>query len=61
VTALKSKVSIKGVYEAIEWTVQNRARIETIGSSLSTLVLTKLLLNVKSNMILHMMPMFNVI
>jgi hypothetical protein len=40
-TALKSKVSIKGVYEAIEWTVQNRARIETIGSSLFTLVLTK--------------------
>ena len=32
-----------GVYEAIEWTVQNRARVETIGSSLFTLVLTKLL------------------
>jgi hypothetical protein len=43
VTALKSKISVHGVYEAIEWTVQNRARVETIGSSLFTLVLTKLL------------------
>jgi hypothetical protein len=43
VTALKSKVRVEGVYETIEWTVQNRARVESIGSSLSTLVLTDLL------------------
>jgi hypothetical protein len=31
----KKKSRQLGVYEAIEWTVQNRARVETIGSSLS--------------------------
>jgi hypothetical protein len=43
VTSLKSKVRVDGVYEAIEWTVQNRAMVESIGSSLYTLVLTDLL------------------
>ena len=43
VTALKSKVQVEGVYETIEWTVQHRARVESIGSSLYTLVLTDLL------------------
>jgi hypothetical protein len=43
VTALKSRVRVEGVYDAIEWTVQNRARVESIGSSLYTLVLMSLL------------------
>lgn len=43
VTALKSKVRLEGLYEEIEWTVQNRARIETIGSSLYTLILKDLI------------------
>jgi hypothetical protein len=43
VTALKSKVQIDGVYEVIERTNQNRALVESVGSSLYTRVLTTLL------------------
>jgi hypothetical protein len=43
VTALKSHLQLHGVYEAIESTIQTRSRIETLGSSLYTLVLTGLM------------------
>jgi hypothetical protein len=43
VTALKSKVQMDGVYEVIERTNQNRALVESVGSSLYTRVLTTLL------------------
>jgi hypothetical protein len=40
---LKSHLQLHGVYEAIESTIQTRSRIETLGSSLYTLVLTGLM------------------
>jgi hypothetical membrane protein len=42
-TALKSHVRLQGVYKGIESIVQTRSRIESLGSSLFTMVLLRLM------------------